>query len=97
MEHPAADFGVLALIVLAHEQKSMSPGVRFASGDGNALEQPHRPKIDILLKAAADRHQQPPKRDLIRHAGIADGAQKYRIVIASWSSPSSGIIRPVFA
>ena len=53
-------------------------------------------RFDVLVEAAADRDQQAPERDMVRHAGPAHRAEQDRCpTVASWSSPSAGIIAPV--
>ena len=73
---PAADLGILALAVLAHDQivdvARLAPGERA----GQAFEQAHGAQVDILLEAPADRDQQAPERDMVGHAGKADRAEE---------------------
>ena len=73
--HAPADRGILALVVLAHDE--IVDVARLAVGERRleALEQPHRAQVDVLLEAAADRDQQAPQRHVVGHAGPADAAQ----------------------
>ena len=57
-------------------QKSISPGLRLASGRRHALEQTHRTQVHVLVEVATDRDQQAPQRNVIGHARPADGAEK---------------------
>jgi hypothetical protein len=56
-EGAPANRGVFALVVLAHDE--VVDVARLAVGEGGfqALEQPHRPQIHVLLEAAADGDQ----------------------------------------
>ena len=56
-----------------------------------------RPDVGVLVERLADREPQPPERDVVRHVGRADRAEIDRIERASFSSPSSGIMRAVLA
>ena len=77
-EHPSADRGVLALGVLAHHVE-VDVGLG-AAGErrAHARHQLARPQIHILVEAAADRDQQAPQRDVVRHVGPADRAEQDR-------------------
>ena len=46
----------------------------------HALQQAHRPQIDVLLKAPANGNQQAPERHVVGHAGVAHRAEKNRVV-----------------
>ena len=45
----------------------------------HAFEQPHRPKIDVLLKLTPNRNQQSPQGHVVQHRWETDRAKKYRI------------------
>ena len=75
-KEPAADLGILALVVLAHDVEIDLAGLAVLERRVDAGKQPHRPQIDVLLEVAADRDQQAPQRDMIGHAGISDGAEE---------------------
>src|SRR5207247_5716323 len=36
-------------------------------------------QVDVLIEAAADRDQQAPQRDVIRHTGVADRAKEHGV------------------
>ncbi len=69
---PAADRGIFALIVLAHDIEIDVAGLAALQRALDTLEQLDRAQIDVLVEAAADRDQQAPQRDMVRHAGKAD-------------------------
>jgi len=79
---PAADARVLALRVLAHDVEVDL--VRRAVGErrAHAGQQPAGAQVHILVEAAADRDEQAPERDVVRHPRPADGAEEDRIVPA---------------
>ena len=84
---PAADRGIFALVVLAHDVEIDVAGRAVLQRRVDTGQQPHRPQVDVLLEAAADRDQQPPQRDVVGHAGIADRAEKDRVVEAQLVEP----------
>ena len=73
---PAADLRILALDILAHHLEVDLLGRAAGQRAGDALEQPDRAQVDILVHGAADGDQQPPQRDVVGHAGPAHGAQE---------------------
>ena len=56
----AADRGILALVVLPHDIEIDLAGSAALKRRVDAGEEAHRPQIDVLLKAAAQRDQQSP-------------------------------------
>jgi hypothetical protein len=59
VEH-SADLGVLALVVLAHDEEIDVPGLAAGERRADAFEEPHRPEVDVLPETAADRNQKAP-------------------------------------
>jgi hypothetical protein len=86
---PAADLGVLALDVLPHHHE-VHVGGRLADRARHALEYLDRPQVDVLAELAADRDQQAPQRNVVRHAGPADGTEQDRVVVADAVQPVRG-------
>ena len=82
-----ADGGVLALVVLAHDEVVDVAGLAVGERRLEALEQAHGAQVDVLLEAAADRDQQAPQRDVVGHAGPADGAQIDGVVLGDLVEP----------
>ncbi len=76
LEEPAADLRVLTLGVLPHDHEV--DVLRRAAGQrrSNARQQAHRPQIHVLVEASADGYQQAPERHVVRHLGVAHGAEK---------------------
>ena len=72
----AADFGVFAFGVLAHDVKIDLARLEILYGRFHALQQAHRTQIHILLKSAPNGNQQSPQRNVIGYARIAHGAEK---------------------
>src|SRR5262249_58623528 len=75
---PSADLGVLAFVVLTHDQH-VDVG-RAAAGERrfDTLEQADGPEGHILIKSAPDRNQETPQRDVVRHSGESHRAEKAR-------------------
>ena len=76
---PSADPAVLPLGVLAdadHVDVGRGPSRerRIHAGD-----EAHRPQVDVLIEALADRQDQLPDRDVVRHGRIADRAEVDRV------------------
>ncbi len=76
LEHAAADRAVLALGVLAHHPEVDLARLAVGERRRHALEQAHRTQVHVFVEVAADRDQQTPQRDVIRHARPADSAQE---------------------
>jgi len=70
-----ADLRVLPLVVLAHDQHVDVGGTAAGERRAHALEQPHRPQVHVLVELAADRDEEPPQGNVVRHAGKAHRAQ----------------------
>ena len=58
----------------------MSPGARSAAATATPASSRTGRRLTYCWKLAPDRDQQPPERDVVRHAGIADRAEKDGIV-----------------
>ena len=87
LEKPAADRGIFALVVLAHDVEIDVARRAVLERRVDPGQEPHRAQIDVLLKLAPQRDQQAPQRHMVGHPGIADGAQKHRIERAQLVDP----------
>ena len=90
LEHAAADRGVFALGVLAHD---VEVDVGFGAVGQRRAHAGHQlagAQVHVLVEAAADRDQQAPERDMVRHARPADRAEQDR----SPTSPAGPARRP---
>ena len=65
----------------------MSAAARPAERRVDARQQPHRPQVDVLLEALAERKDQLARRNVIRHARIADRAQVDGVELAHLLEP----------
>ena len=74
----AADAGVLALGVLAHEQH-VHGGPSLERGR-HAVEQLRGAEVRPQVEPLAEREQQAPERDVVGHRGVADCAEEDRVV-----------------
>src|SRR5437879_105865 len=72
-------FRVFAFVVFANDAQINVPRRTVLDRRINALEQPHRPQVYILLEGATNGYQQSPKRNVIGHAWIANCSQKDRV------------------
>ena len=91
----AAEPGVLALGVLAHADHVDVGRRAVRERRRQAGKQPHRPQVDVLLKALAQRQQQIPHRDVIGNRRRSRWRRgRWRRMPATRSNPSSSIIRP---
>ena len=88
LEAAAADRGIFALVVLAHDDEVDVARLRSAKRRPDPRHQPHRADVGVLLEAAADLDQQAPERDMVRHQGReADRAQEDRVVVPDLVEP----------
>ena len=82
-KHLAADGGILALGVLAHDPEVDVAGLAVGERCRHTRHQAHWPQVDVLVELAPELEQRAPKRDVIRDLlGPADGAEEDRIVRA---------------
>ena len=87
---PAADAGILALRVLAHDHPvELRPG-DVAQRAGDARQDPGRTHIGVLVEGLADREAQAPERDVVRHVRRADRAEEDRVVVLDLLAPVRG-------
>src|SRR5205823_7125552 len=71
-----ANAGVLALRVLT-DADDVDLGRALADQRArDAGQQAHRAEIDVLVEALAQRQQQPPEADVVRHARITDRTEQ---------------------
>ena len=76
--HAAADHGVFALGVLAHDEEVDVAGLAVGERARDAGHQAHGPQVDVLVEVAADRDQQAPQRDVVRHRRPASRRRRGR-------------------
>ena len=76
---PAADLGVLALVVLPDDHHVDLGGRAVGERRAHAPQEPDGPEIDVLAEGPADRDEEPPERDVVGHAGGADRAEEDRV------------------
>src|SRR5262249_37501247 len=87
-EPAAADRGVLALGVLAHDEEV--DVARLAAGErtGHPRHQPHRPQVAVLVDLAPELDQRAPQRDVVGDLlRPSDRAEEDRIVLADLLLP----------
>ena len=88
--HAAADAGIFAFRVLAHDHPvELGPG-DVAQRAGDAGQDAGRADIGVLVERLADREPQAPQRDVVGHVGRADGAEVDRVELAQLV----GAVRP---
>ncbi len=86
--HLAADRGIFALGVFAHDEEIDIAGLAAGERRWNARHQAHRPQVDILVELAAELQERAPERDMVRHGfRPADGAEEDRVVAADLRLP----------
>ncbi len=87
-EHAAADRGILALGVLAHDPEVDVAGLSSRQRRRHARHQPHRTQVDVLVELAAEQDQRAPQRNVIRDLRRpADRAEVDRVVLADLFLP----------
>ena len=74
-----ADAAVLALGVLPHADHVDVRGAAAGQRRLGARQQPHRTQVHVLPETLAQRQDQVARRDVVRHARVADGAQVNRV------------------
>ena len=79
LEHAAADRRVFALGVLAHHVEVDIGLGAVGQRRAHAGHQLARPQVHVLVEAAADRDQQAPQRDVVRHVRPAHRAEQDRV------------------
>ena len=83
--HDAAQIGVFALGVLAHDEEidlagPARPPLRIDQRAGHAFEQPHRAQVDVLVELAPKLEQRAPQRHVVGHpCRPADRTEKNRV------------------
>ena len=71
-----AHLRIFAFVVLAHDNEVDVGRAAARERRGHALEQPDRTQIDVLPEGPAQRNQEAPERNVVRHAGEAHRAQQ---------------------
>jgi hypothetical protein len=77
----SSDRAVLALGILAHDPEIDVARLAVGEWAGHALEQAHRAQVHVLVEFAADRDQQAPQRNVVRHAWPAHRAEEDALVL----------------
>src|SRR5216683_1567452 len=72
----AADVGVLAFVVFAHDGEIDLAGLPVFKRGLNAVKEAHGAEIDVLAESAANGDEQAPKRNVIGDAGMPDRAEE---------------------
>ena len=80
--HAAADAGIFAFRILAHDHPVELGPADVAQRAGDAGQDAGRPHIGVLVERLADREPQAPQRDVIGHVGRADRAEIDRVMRA---------------
>ena len=96
LEHAAADGGVFAFGVFAHDVEvdiGLGAVGQWRAHAGHELA---GAQVHVLVEAAADGDQQTPEGDVVGDVGPADGAEQDGVGLARRSMPSAGIMAPVF-
>ena len=92
--HAPAEPGVLPFGVLAHADHVDICRRPVRERRGDTGQEPHRPQVDVLLEALAQRQDQLPDRDVIGHARVANRAEIDRLELLRAARtrprPSSG-------
>ena len=82
-----AHLGILALVVLAHDDEVDVRRGAARERRGHAPEQLDRAQVDVLAEGPAQRDQEAPERHVVRHAGEAHSAQQDRVEGAQHLDP----------
>src|SRR5260370_11114022 len=72
----AANVGIVLFIVHAADAEINLAGFPILQRCFDSFKETTRPQIYVLPKTAADGDQESPKRDVIRNAGMANGAEE---------------------
>src|SRR6266849_3192544 len=72
----AADVRILTFVIFPDDAEINLARFPILQRSLNSLEKTHGAQIHVLAEPAPDGNQKPPKRDVIRHAGMSDGAQE---------------------
>ena len=95
--HLAADRGIFALGVLAHDEEIDVARLAVGQRRWHARHQAHRTQIDILVELAPELQQRAPQGNVIRHRlRPADGAEEDRVMAADPRLPVVRHHAPVF-
>ena len=93
---PAADLGVLALVVLPHDDHVDLGRRAVGERRADAAEEPDGPRLTYWRKVRRIGMRRPHRETWSGTPGAPTAPRKIASQAWSWSSPSSGIIRPVF-
>ena len=80
--HPAADSGIFALGVLAHDDPVELAAVHVAQRRRDPRQHAGRTHVGVLIERLADREAQAPERDVVGDFGMPGRAEQDRIVVA---------------
>ena len=78
----AADAGVLALGVLAHDDPVQVLGPAALERAVDAGQDARRPHVGVLVEALADLQAQAPQRDVVGDVRVAGRAEQDRVLVA---------------
>ena len=87
---PAADTGVLALGVLAHEEHVDVVGPSARERRRDAGQQARRPLVRPQVEVLPDGEDRAPQRLVVRHRRVADRTHQHRVVRAGDLGPVLG-------
>ncbi len=87
LEDPAADRGIFAFRVLAHDQEVDIADVPARERRLDPRHEPDGPQVYIEIKLPAHRNQQLPERDMVRHTGKTARAEEDRVVMPNRCEP----------
>ncbi len=88
--HPAADAGVFALGVLAHDDPIELAAVDVAQRRRDPRQHARRPHIGVLIERLADGKPQAPQGDVVGHVGRPDRAEVNCVMILDLIAPVGG-------
>src|ERR1700756_1398971 len=72
----AANIGVLAFVIFANDGEIDLARLPIFQRRFDSCEKPHGTKIHVLAECTADWNKKPPKRYVVRNAGMTYGAEE---------------------
>src|SRR6267378_2245894 len=72
----AADVRIFSLVVLTDDAEINLAGFPVLQRSFNSFKKSHGPQVYVLTESAADRNQQAPERNVIRHTGMSHSAKE---------------------
>jgi len=87
--HAAADAGILALGVLAHDEEVDVARLAIGQRRADARHEAAGPQVHVLVELAPELDQHAPQRDVIGHGGRpSHGAEEERVVLTDQLLPT---------